>query len=196
MNSKEKKSLINRFVEGKEDALIVSYVEDGPTSLKEELGLCDEDWRVIFDYLVFEHNLLFICAVQCSDFFVDEYIKGGATQVREILDVVDPKYDMPFEVVFDFLAVSKDGLYYHVIENRDRYMLALRARGSEFVRKVLGVWKEKYEESWARVLDFLLHSACEAIFSEQTFNHGIKAFSRIMNGLREHRPIYKSGLII
>lgn len=196
MNSVSKQLVLARYVAGNEDSLIERYIVDGPSKLREDLGLKVAEWLVVFDYLVFEKNLLYKCITNNMDFFVDIYVKFGAAHVKEVLEIVDDKYSVVWEMLFDFIAISNDSLYFHVMEHRDKYVTALKARGSEFVRKVLGIWKPKYEDNWAKVLDFLLNAVCDAIFSEQTFEHGLRAFSLIMNGTREHRPIYKHGLII
>ncbi len=196
MNIQDENMLIERYVKGKSDDLIDRYVQDGATVLSEELGLSEVEWQVVFDYLVFERNLLYKCVIRNRDFFVSEYIKYGISHIREVLNVVNEKYDTIFSTVFDFIVISNDALYLHVMENRERYATALKARGSDFVRKVLGVWHEKYTENWQKVLDLLLHAVCDSIFSETTFDHGLTAFSRIFNNVREHRPIYKSGIII
>ncbi len=195
MKSKDKKSLIGHLVKGKENLLIERYISDGPNKLKKSLKMSDKDWSIIFDYLVFEENLLYKCIVANTDFFTDIYVKFGSAHVREVLNIQEMKYDVIWEMLFDFIAISNESLYFHVLEHRDRYMTALKARGTDFVRKVLGVWKPKYEENWAKVLDFLLNAVCDAIFSEQTFEHGLKAFSLIMNGTREHRPVYRHGIL-
>lgn len=195
MNFEQKQSVINRLVKGKEASLIEKYIVDGPTKVKEEMGATDEEWSVLFDYLVFEENLLYKAVTANVDFFLDIYVKHGIAHVREVLDIQHQKYDVVWELLFDYIAISHEGLYFHVMEHRDRYMTAMKARGGDFVRKVLGVWEGKYEENWAKVLDFLLHAVCDAIFSEQTYENSIRAFSMIVNGVREHRPIYKHGLI-
>lgn len=195
MNFKDKKSLIDHLVKGRENLLIEKYIVDGPSKLKKSLKISDKQWKIFFDYLVFEENLLYKCIIANKDFFADIYIKFGSAHVREVLDIQEMKYDIIWEMLFDFIAIANENLYYHVLEHRDRYMTALKARGTDFIRKVLGIWKPKYEENWAKVLDFLLNAVCDAIFSEQTFEHGLKAFSLIMNGTREHRPVYKHGII-
>lgn len=194
MTLSDQNMLIERYVRGREAKLIDRYIADGPTSLKEKMELSDEQWKVIFDHLVFEQNLLYKTVVQAKDFFLDNYIKHGMAHVREIMNAVDDSYNLPLEIVFDFLAIANDGLYYHVLQNRDRYMIAFRARGGDFVRKVLGIWKEKYEENWARILDLLLHSVCDDIFDERNFDEGLKAFSLMMNSTRLHRPVEKSEM--
>lgn len=194
MNLSDQNMLLERYVRGREAKLIDRYISDGPTALKEEMELSDEEWKVLFDHLVVEHNLLYKTVVQAKDFFFDNYVKHGMAHVRELMDVVDDSYNLPLEIVFDFLAISNDGLYYHVMQNRDRYMIAFKARGGDFVRKVLGIWKEKYEENWARILDLLLHSVCDDIFDETNFDYGLKAFSAMMNVNRVHRPVEKSEM--
>ncbi|MBT4917140.1 hypothetical protein HN709_01655 [Candidatus Peregrinibacteria bacterium] len=196
MNIEDNNLLIERYAKGKEDDLIDRFVCDGPSEIMEELGLSEEAWRVVFDYLVFEKNLLHKCVTRNGDFFVEEYVKYGISHIREILDIVNEKYDIAFESVFDFIVISNDALYLHVMEHRGRYTTALKARGADFVRKVLGVWRGKYSENWQKVLDLLLHAVCDAIFSETTYEHGLVAFSRIFNDVREHRPIYKSGILL
>ncbi len=194
MTLSDQNMLIERYVRGREAKLIDRYIVDGPTALKEKMELSDEQWKVIFDHLVFEQNLLYKTVVQAKDFFLDNYIKHGMAHVREIMNAVDDSYNLPLEIVFDFLAISNDGLYYHVLQNRDRYMIAFKARGGDFVRKVLGIWKEKYEENWAKILDLLLHSVCDDIFDERNFDEGLKAFSLMMNSTRLHRPVEKSEM--
>lgn len=188
----DQKMLIERYVWGREAKLIDRYIADGPTTLRDSLGISEEEWVVIFDNLVFDHNLLYKVVLQAKDFFQDNYVKHGMAHVRDILNVSDDKYNLVWEVVFDYLAISNDGLYYHVLQNRDRYMIAFKARGGDFVRKVLGIWKSKYEENWARILDLLLHSVCNDIFDERNFDEGLRAFSLMFNVSRQHRPVEKS----
>lgn len=183
--------ILERYARGKENSLVEEYIKDGPTALWLKIGLSEDEWRVVFDYLVFEHNLLYKTVAYSGEFFLGQYIKHGMSHVREILDVTNTKYDVIFEVIVDFLAISKEGLYFHVLEHRDRYMIALRARGGDFVRKVLGIWKEKYDEAWAKILDVLLNACCDAIFSKRTFENGLESFVRLMNVMREHSRICK-----
>lgn len=181
---------------GREDELVEKYIKDGPTVCKKSLGIRDDEWREVFDYLVFEQALLYKCVAGNAEFFVDMYVKYGTAHVREVLDIEDSKYDMVWELLFDFIAIAHEGLYYHVLEHRDRYMVAMKARGGDFVRKVLGIWKDKYDENWERILDFMLNAVCDAIFSEQTFENSLRTFSLMVNGMREHRPIFKSGILV
>lgn len=195
LNQVDKNLLIERYARNRESKLIEQYISEGPSQIQDELGLDDQEWQVIFDYLVFEHNLLYKSVTQSKDFFLDLYIKHGMAHIRDILDVNDDKYNAMLEVVFDFLAIASEGLYYHLLEHRERYIMAFRVRGGDFIRKILGIWKEKYEEHWAKVLEFLLKTVCEDIFNERNFEHGLRGFASLMNIQRQHRPVAKSEIV-
>lgn len=194
MNTSDKNLILERYAFSRESVLTDKYIANGPTDLREELGISEAEWKVIFDYLVFDHNLLFKAVAANTEFFLDMYIKNGIGHLRDVLDISDVSYDLICEVVFDFVAISKEGLYYHVLENRDRYMLAFKTRGGDFVRSLLGISKSKYDENWAAILDILLHAVCDSLFSGQTLEHGLRAFSCLMNGMRIHRPLAKSEI--
>ena len=194
MNNIDKNLILERFVSGREAGLIERYIMDGPMAMKVEMGVSEAQWRVIFDYLVFEHNLLYKLVASNVEFFSDFYVRHGVAGLRELLDIEAGYYNQVFEAVFDFLAIAHDGLRLHILENREKYLLALKARGIHYLKKILNVDKAKYEESWLHVLEFLLSAACEAMFSEQSYEHGVRAFSMLVNGTREHRALVKHGL--
>lgn len=195
MNQSDKNLLLERHVYGRENSLIESYISIGPSEMKEEIGLSDKEWRSIFDYLVFENNLLHKVINENLEFFLDNYIKYGASHVRDIFDINEDRYDMIWSISFDFIAIAHEGLLYHVMQHRDRYVNTLKVRGSDFVRKVLGIWGEKYDEHWGKVLDLLLNATCEDMCAERNFEHGLQAFSYHMNGHRIHRPLVKSDIL-
>lgn len=195
LNSKDKNLVIERFAKDKEDELIRKYIVLGPLKLKEEISLNEEEFKVVFDYLVFENNLLYKCVVANTDFFLDQYVRYGMAHLRDMLGVLDEQYDRVCEVIFDFLVISNDGLLLHVIEHREKYLDSLHEYGSDFVRKILGIAGAKYCENWEKVLDFLLQSVVKNIVSEKTFEQGINAFTMIYNGAREQRRITKEGIL-
>lgn len=195
MSVVDKNLTIDIYASGRESALVEQYIVDGPTYIQDSLGLSDEEWIFVFDYLVFEHGLIFKCVVRNCDFFNDLYVKYGMAHLREVFDVVEEKYDRVWSVVFDFLAICNEGLKYHVMEHRQKYLQALRGHGSDFVRKILGISSAKYEEHWEETLDFLLHVVCDDIFSRNTYEHGLRAFAQIINGGRVQRKINEQGLL-
>ncbi|MEK7672983.1 MAG: hypothetical protein AAB373_03790 [Patescibacteria group bacterium] len=185
--------LIERFARGKESQLIEKYIQDGPTAVQDELELTDTEWQVIFDYLVFEHNLLYKCVSHSSEFFHDCYVKFGVAHVRSIIEVEDKKYDKIFEVIFDYLAISLEGLNYHVMQNREKYVMAFKVRGGDYIRTVLALSKEKYQDQWMQILDVLLKLVCDDMFTEQNCEHSLNAFVHLFNINREHRIITKKS---
>lgn len=191
MNSAEINKVLVQYAFGREDELMESYIVDGPTAAKVLLGVSEPQWRVIFDYLVFEKNLLFKTVSFCSEFFVEAYVQHGIEHVRAVLDVTDCRYDMMMEPVFEFLAIINEGLKYHVFQYREKYLDILWENGSGFLKKLLRLSDQKYEESYGQVLDVLLNTACTRMFTETHFDNGLRAFSLMYNLGREHRPLVK-----
>lgn len=183
--------LVESFVKGREKTLIARYIEDGPTVLKGELGLSDSQWKVVFDHLVFDCGLLKKVVIAGLDFFVDGYVKHGFSFVRDILNVEGGEYDEVCRGLFYLLAIENGGLRYHVIENRDAYMTALENREVGFVRTVLGLSDERYDEQWEEVLNLLLTGFCEDVFSFDNLEHGMRFFCGLVNSAREHRGLNK-----
>lgn len=179
--------LVQRYALERESGLIDSYIQHGPTVLQIKLGLSDEEWEVIFDYLVFEHNLLYKAVVFSTDFFIEEYVKYGAFHVREILNIEEAKYDRVWEMLFDFIAISNDALYYHFTENREKYLHGFQVRGGDYLRKVLCIKKEKYDKQWEKILSALHAGFCESTFDDMNFDHALKGFMDMINLMREHR---------
>jgi len=194
MSKLDKNEVVKKYVNGQEEALVEAYIKDGPSSIKEKMDLDDHVFEIVFDHLVFEHNLIYKAIISNHDFFADKYVRYGSAHIRDILDITDEKFDLIYEIVFDFL-VANEAVYYHVLQHRERYTTAFKARGKDFVRKVLGLWKPKYEESWQKIYEFLLNCLSDCIFSEKTLDQGIEAFSMIVNGSREQRIITQSGLL-
>jgi hypothetical protein len=184
-----KKSLVETYARGKEADLVEVYIVAGPRELRKILGLKKAEFQVIFDYLVFEHDLLYRCVANSVDFFVDLYVKYGMKHVRAVLGIDGKKYDSVMEDLFKLIAIANEGLYLNVLQNRVRYLLAFKARGGEFLRTILGLVDEKYDYAWKKVLDILLNAVCDGLFSERTLEHGLKNFAMMMNGMREHRAI-------
>ncbi|MFA7685311.1 MAG: hypothetical protein WCX95_00740, partial [Candidatus Gracilibacteria bacterium] len=100
MNIKAKKQLVDLYAKGKEDQLIEVYIVAGPTELMKTLGLKRGEWNIIFDYLIFEHDLLYKCVAQNVDFFVDLYVKYGMKHIREVLEIENNKYNLVAEDLF------------------------------------------------------------------------------------------------
>ena len=191
MLNKAKKLLVEEYARGREQGLIEAYMVAGPTELRKAMGFKKAEFGVIFDYLVFEYDLLYRCVAQNIDFFVDLYVKYGMKHVRAVLEIEAGKYDSLIEDLFKLIAIANEGLYLNVLQNRARYLLAFKARGGEFLRRILGISDGKYDYIWKKVLDILLNAACDGLFSERTLERGLERFSMMMNEGRMHRVICK-----
>jgi len=195
MNQQDKNLLLERYVRDREDLLIEKYILMGPSALRDQMGLSENEWRILFDHLVFRLGLLSKTINQNFDFFFDNYVQHGSSHVRDILDVGDQAYDEIWQMSFDFLAIAHQGIIYHVMHHRKRYAETMKVRGQEFVRKVLGIWAVKYDEHWQKILVILLNTASDDIFAEQTFDHGLNTFSALISRDRVHRTIEKSEIL-
>lgn len=189
MKPGDKKTLVELYAKGREDNLIEAYNVAGPAALRKAMGLTKGQWVVIFDYLGFEHDLLYKCVAGNIDFFVDLYVKYGMNHVRAVLEIEACRYDSLVEDLFKLIAVANEGLYLNVLQNRKRYLLAFKARGADFLRRILGIADCKFDFAWEKVLDILLNAACDGLFSERTLEHGLMHFAMMANEGREHRRI-------
>lgn len=190
MTQEDKNLVLERYYYGREEFIIRRYLVEGPDVLVSSLGLNADEWAVIFEKLVFEHNILYKCVINSLDFFVDLFIRYGNDHLRKILNVRSSSYDGAwYEQVFDLVAVSNEGLKFHVLENKSKYTgLLVSGRGDE-LRAKFGILGLRYNGLWEEVLDILLNSACEEIFSGRSFDHAISAFCRSYSSSRAHRKI-------
>ncbi len=195
MSQEDKNLLIERYAKSREKALIKSYIKDGPTDLREKLGLTESQWEILFDYLIFNHDLLNQCVRVNRDFFIDGYVRYGMNHVRDILNISSSKYDKYISEIFDYLAIENDALYYHVLQNRDKYLVSFRARGGDFLRTKLLINDLRYNDYWEKILSLFLNDYCDSLLSEKMFEGSLCAFTQMMNVLREHRPVEKSEIL-
>ena len=189
LNLKNMRCLYENIAIGREEEFIDAYIKDGPAFIKEKYGLTALTWRKSFDYLVFENNLLFKCVNALPEFFLEIYIKHGIKHVREVLDVSAKKYDLVMEPVFDLLAISKEGLFAHILENREKYLELLKVEGGGAIRAELGLTKSKYTDVWTKVMEILFKSTCEDAFCSRNLEESLRAFALMIGGGRIHRKI-------
>lgn len=189
-------SLINNLVQGREEELIELFLVQGPAGVSDFLELNKEQWEVVFKYFVQEWDLLLLCVQNNCSFFLENYVEHGFSRVRKILNVSKNSFDDSLGDVFHLLAIENGGIYRHVLNHRERYADVVRKRGGDFVRKILGLWDEQYNEHWEQVLDLLLHSFCENMIMESGLDYGLHSFSNLLNSMREHKKPFRSGLFI
>lgn len=151
------KALIQGAIEGHEDRLMTLFIQQGPQALRQTLGAkSDYVWTVVFDYLVFNHDVLKRCVQMFLPFFKDFVIKNGPVALRGIFGIESSVYDEVFEKILDDMVIAEGLLFEHIHANIDQYVALIRAgKGSE-IRSTLGLAQEKYDNLWKDVLDFLL----------------------------------------
>jgi len=185
----DRDEVIKKYLLGRENELINFYLENGGDALKTNYDIDDEHFVFVFDYLVFNHNLLFKVVFRNSDFFTDLYVRKGATSIRRVLNVLDEKYDAIFSIVFDYLAIAGEALCDHVRYHVEVYVDVFNKHGAVFLRNVLGLFDSKYGDVFKNVLDVLLNESQDFIVDEKTLDLAIGSFSNVYNDLREYRKI-------
>lgn len=187
MEISERQIVLQRHAYGSESELIELYLLEGPSELQSRRRISGAEWRFVFDYLVFEKDLLMKAVKMSQDFFTDIYVKYGIDHVRAVLDVKDSKYDTIFESVFDFLAIANDNLYRHLLGNKEKYAGKMREKGSSYVKAQLGIEKAKYAKQWETVLNVMLFAYCEKAFDERNMLEGMQFFAKLYNASRKRK---------
>lgn len=189
MEISEKNLILEKYAFGSESELIDLYIAEGPSEVRRIRRISAPEWTFVFDYLVFEHDLLMKAVKASQDFFLDVYVKYGVDHVRSILDVRNSKYDVAFEAVFDYLAIAHDSLYRHLLENKEKYCRELKEKGMEYLKKTLGVVKPKYSAQWEVILNVMLFAYCENASIERNMEEGMKIFAKIYNAGRGRKGL-------
>lgn len=189
MNYKSEKyqEFLRENLFGNEKFWIDNYIKYGPEKLQEISEIPDNLWEILFDYLVFEHDLFLKIVNQNLSFFEKFFVKNGALEIRGILKADDAKYGKAWDEVFDYLAIEKGLLCRYVLENRRKYSISLKARGGKFTRILLGLYEDKYKENWKEILGVLENILDEGTESSRILEEGLKKFSLLFNQMREQR---------
>jgi len=162
MNSRHKRrkfySILNKY----DDKLIRNYLEYGPDGLRRKLDVkSDELWEIIFDYLVFEKEVVRYCVRNNSVYIHDLFVEHGPVAIKKAFSLMNDKY-----------------------EDEKIYQ-----GKSSYIRKDLCIEKNKYEHVWGEVLDILLNVVATQAFTYSAFEHGISLFSKLYNQGRVQRSL-------
>ncbi|MBU0668149.1 hypothetical protein KJ951_00485 [Patescibacteria group bacterium] len=196
MDFKEKKpidralELLKKAVARREEIAAEGFVRLGPDELRKVLEIeHNEDFGLLFDYLVLNKGVVKHCVRRYMDFFFDVVAEHGPMALRHIFKIESAKYDKVFEEIFDLVAVSKGALYKYVENNRYEFAMVVRSGDGDSLRSELGLAGRKYMPLWMEILNLLVQSVCDSVYDEVEVERGVQAFSMIMNGLREHRSL-------
>lgn len=183
-------AILKAALERRYTVLTEVFIKEGPERLRQAMNFDNEkDWEELFDYLVTKQGVIKKCVLNYMDFFKEIVEKKGPYALRRIFKIESGKYDLDFEEVFDLVAVSTGALYEYV--NNNKVVLAGRIQSGESLklRYELGIEKKKYDGLWVEILDMLMNAVCEKYYDIRTFEHGITAFSNLINSLRTHRSL-------
>jgi len=177
-------------IKGYEREIMAIFIQEGPDALRYKLRIKrDEDWNRIFDYLVFQKDLLKVCVLQFIDFFKKLVEEKGPLAMRSVLGIQSRMYDSVFEGLFDLVAVSHGALFQHVETQKRQLFDQIKAgKGSE-LRENLGLSKQKYDNLWEEIVKSLLNDFGVQLVDERIMEQGLSSFARLFNMLRDHRPL-------
>jgi len=176
-------------VYGKEQELIEQYIQKGPQQLAKDLGMTAKEWRVTFDHLVMNHNLLYKHVIANLDYFTEQYIEHGFAKIKKLLDAFEEKYDDRLEAIFDLLAIAKSAIYEHVTLHRSRYLQAFQIHGADFIKKILRLHKDKYSSQWKDVIKLLLEESYIPNLEENIFESRLKNFTELQINGHTHQGL-------
>jgi hypothetical protein len=193
MNSRHERSRLYSILDKYDDKLINKYIEYGPDGLREKLGVeSDRLWEVIFDYLVFEKEVVKYCVRNNRAYVHNLFVEKGPSLMRKAFSLQDSKYDDVWENIMDYIGISGGALYEYVTENASKYRGKIYNGQCLSLRDELCIQKGKYENVWGEILDVLLNAVSTDVFTHSAFEHGIGFFSKLYNQGRIQRSLRSS----
>jgi hypothetical protein len=180
------------MVEKYDKKLLKYYLDHGPEKLKEKLDVGDNDvWQIVFDYLVFEKNVVKVCIKKNINYIHSVFAEKGPAHMRKTFKLDDSKYDFVWEEVIDFIGIAHGALFEYVRNNSNKYKELIKEGKASSIRFELGLNKHKYNDVWEQVLDLLLECVSFENFNYSMFEHGLRFFTNMYNTGRTHRSVKK-----
>ncbi|MBD3156417.1 hypothetical protein GF369_01180 [Candidatus Peregrinibacteria bacterium] len=190
MHSRHKRNKVYSMLHRYDDKLISHYLEHGPEGLRTTLGITsDRLWDVIFDYLVFEKEVVKYCTRNNSAYIHSLFAEHGPRAIRSAFQLNGDKYEDIWEYVMDYIGISRGALYEYVSEKSSLYREHIYRGECLSLRKDLAIEKDKYEHVWGEVLDLLLNAVSTDAFTHSAFEHGLHLFSTLYNRGRKQRSL-------
>ena len=190
MRSRYKQNKLYSMLRRYDDKLVSHYLEHGPDGLRNILGITSEGlWDVVFDYLVFEKEVVKYCTRNNSPYIHSLFAEHGPRAIRSAFQLNGEKYEDVWEYVMDYIGVSRGALYEYVTEKSSLYREQICRGECLSLRKNLAIEKDKYEHVWGEVLDLLLNAVSTHAFTHSAFEHGLHLFSTLYNRGRKQRSL-------
>jgi hypothetical protein len=177
-------------ISGREDVMMTVFIQQGPEVLRKQFGLQDENtWKMVFDRLVFSKEVVKKCVVNFMPFFRSLVVENGPMALRRVFEIEAGKYDAVFEQIFDLVAVSDGAIYDYVYLNGGMLASKIKSGKADSLRKDMGMTGARYDRLWGDLLGIMCAEVCAQVETENSFDRGLRAFSLMMNGMREHRSL-------
>ena len=193
MKSRHEKNKLYSMLHKYDKKLVRNYLEYGPDGLRAKLGInSDSLWEVIFDYLVFEKEVVKHCARNNTAYIHNLFVEHGPVAIRRAFNLSGKKYEDVWEYILDYIGISRGALYEYVTENSSKYREKIYHGQASLIREELCIEKDKYEHVWGEILDVLLNAVSTETFTHSAFEHGLALFSKLYNQGRAHRSLRSS----
>ncbi|MCD6109579.1 hypothetical protein J7J83_02375 [bacterium] len=190
MNSRHKRNKFYSILKKYDDKLVHNYLEYGPDGLREKLNVkSNELWKVIFDYLVFEKEVVKHCVRNNTAYIHNLFVEHGPTAIKEAFGLEDKRYEDIWEYIMDYIGISRGALYEYVTEHAGVYRGKIYHGKSSTIREDICIQKNKYERVWGEILNILLNAVSTRTFTYSAFEHGISLFSKLYNQGRIQRSL-------
>ncbi len=190
MRSRHKQNKLYSMLHRYDNKLVSNYLEHGPDGVRNMLGITsDRLWEVVFDYLVFEKEVVKHCARNNSPYIHALFAEHGPCAIRSAFQLTGEKYEDVWEYVMDYIGISRGALYEYVTEKSSLYRKQIYSGECLSLRKDLLIEKDKYEHVWGEVLDLLLNAVSTHAFTHSAFEHGLNLFSTLYNRGRKQRSL-------
>ncbi len=178
--------LLKRF----DKKLINFYLDNGPYELRKKLDIKEDDlWKTVFDYLLYEKNIVKVCVKQNAEYIHEMFAEKGPEMIRKSFRLMENEYSDQWEYVMDYIGVSRGAIYEYVSNNMSDFRSLVYHGKSSKIREMLLLDRAKYDKVWEDILDMLLESVSTDAYTYSMFEHGIRMFSNLYNNGREHRSI-------
>lgn len=184
---------IRQIVERRERELCEELYKYGPDYLKNTIESRGGDFRKVYDILIFKQHIIKKIVLAHLNFFIDLVGESGPNIMRKIFQIEDSKYDAVFEQLFDIVAVSGGGIYAYLVVAEDELAQKVKERGAISIRQELGMVAAKYDEIWLEILDRLVGKFCDDYGDERVIENGLRHFTMMVNGARQHRSLRSFG---
>lgn len=183
-------SSLKDLLKRKSGKLMQIFIQQGPDELRSRLAIkMDKHWQFVFDYLIFDRNVLKNCILSFMPFFRQMVRAEGPLILRKIFAIQDTKYDAVFEQLVDLVVVAEGLVYEYVYDNRKVFALRIMHGQAKDLRTELGINAAKYDSLWFQILEILQQTVCTRVYDNSVWEKGWKAFNMIYNSKREQRSL-------